>query len=90
MPNPQQSLYHSSFEHDACGIGALVNIKGQKSHQIVDDALSIVEKLEHRAGKDASGETATVSASSCRFRTNFSPPSQTSLKSISVRSGIMA
>ena len=57
MPNPQQSLYHSSFEHDACGIGALVNIKGQKSHQIVDDALSIVEKLEHRAGKDASGET---------------------------------
>lgn len=45
MPNPQQSLYHSSFEHDACGIGALVNIKGQKSHQIVDDALSIVGKI---------------------------------------------
>ena len=57
MPNPQQSLYHSSFEHDACGIGALVNIKGQKSHQIVGDALSIVEKLEHRAGKDAEGKT---------------------------------
>ncbi|MCI8990185.1 MAG: glutamate synthase large subunit [Lawsonibacter sp.] len=44
-------------EHDACGIGAVVSIKGVKTHQTVDDALKIVEKLEHRAGKDASGET---------------------------------
>ena len=57
MPNPQQSLYHSSFEHDACGIGAVVNVDGTKTHTVVDNALSIVEKLEHRAGKDASGET---------------------------------
>ncbi|MBO4639866.1 MAG: glutamate synthase large subunit, partial [Treponema sp.] len=46
-----------SFEHDNCGIGAVVNIDGSKTHKIVDNALSIVEKLEHRAGKDASGET---------------------------------
>ena len=52
-----KTLYESSFEHDACGIGAVVNIDGSKSHKIVDNALTIVEKLEHRAGKDASGET---------------------------------
>ena len=55
--NEQRTLYEPSFEHDACGIGAVVNIDGSKSHKIVDNALSIVEKLEHRAGKDASGET---------------------------------
>ncbi len=50
-------LYHPSFEHDACGIGAVVDIKGRQSHRTVDDALKIVEKLEHRAGKDAQGKT---------------------------------
>ncbi len=53
----QPGLYHPSFEHDACGIGAVVNIKGVKTHQTVDNALKIVEKLEHRAGKDAEGKT---------------------------------
>ncbi|MDO4618992.1 MAG: glutamate synthase large subunit [Lachnospiraceae bacterium] len=53
----QTTLYEPSFEHDNCGIGAVINIHGKKSHQIVADALSIVENLEHRAGKDASGET---------------------------------
>ncbi len=53
----QKTLYEPSFEHDNCGIGAVVNIDGSKTHKIVDNALSIVEKLEHRAGKDASGET---------------------------------
>lgn len=51
------TLYEPSFEHDACGIGAVVSIDGIKSHSIVDNALNIVEKLEHRAGKDAKGET---------------------------------
>ena len=50
-------LYDPRFEHDACGIGAVVDIKGRKSHQTVSDALSIVERLEHRAGKDAEGKT---------------------------------
>ena len=53
----QRGLYDPAFEHDACGIGAVVDIKGRKSHQTVDDALKIVEKLEHRAGKDAEGKT---------------------------------
>ncbi len=52
-----KGLYSQEFEHDNCGIGAVVNIKGKKSHKIVDDALKIVENLEHRAGKDAEGKT---------------------------------
>ena len=50
-------LYRPEFEHDNCGIGAVVNIKGIKTHQTVENALSIVENLEHRAGKDAEGKT---------------------------------
>ncbi|MGN0423667.1 MAG: glutamate synthase large subunit [Lachnospiraceae bacterium] len=53
----QAGLYRSQFEHDNCGIGAIVNIKGQKSHDTVANALKIVENLEHRAGKDAEGKT---------------------------------
>ena len=50
-------LYDSSYEHDNCGIGAVVNIKGIKTHETVNNALKIVENLEHRAGKDAEGKT---------------------------------
>ncbi len=53
----RSKLYSPRFEHDNCGIGAVVNIKGIKSHNTVDDALTIVETLEHRAGKDAEGKT---------------------------------
>ena len=48
-----QGLYDPSFEHDNCGIGAVIDIKGRASHKLVSDALCIVENLEHRAGKDA-------------------------------------
>jgi len=50
-------LYDPRFEHDNCGIGAIVNIKGKKTHSTVEGALKIVENLEHRAGKDAEGKT---------------------------------
>ena len=53
----KNGLYNQEFEHDNCGIGAIVNINGVKSHDVVKDALSIVENLEHRAGKDAEGKT---------------------------------
>ncbi|SDB22220.1 glutamate synthase large subunit [Eubacterium oxidoreducens] len=53
----KNTLYDQSFEHDNCGIGAVTNIYGKKSHSVVADALSIVENLEHRAGKDAEGKT---------------------------------
>ncbi len=44
------------IEHDACGIGTVVQIDGKQSYDVLDKALHIVEKLEHRAGKDASGK----------------------------------
>ncbi|MBU9746896.1 glutamate synthase large subunit [Lachnospiraceae bacterium ASD3451] len=50
-------LYDPKYEHDNCGIGAVVNIKGARSHGTVEQALKIVENLEHRAGKDAEGKT---------------------------------
>lgn len=50
-------MYRPEFEHDNCGIGAIVNIKGLKTHDTVEKALKIVENLEHRAGKDAEGKT---------------------------------
>ncbi len=54
---PKASLYREEFEHDNCGIGACVNIKGHMSRETVENALKIVENLEHRAGKDAEGKT---------------------------------
>lgn len=53
----EKTLYDPRFEHDNCGIGAVVNIKGVKTHETVANALKIVENLEHRAGKDAEGKT---------------------------------
>ena len=48
IPSGEGGLYDPSFEHDACGIGFVANIKGNKSHQHVDDALTILENMEHR------------------------------------------
>lgn len=56
-PFREQGLYSPRFEHDNCGIGSVVNIKGIKSREVVENALRIVENLEHRAGKDAEGKT---------------------------------
>ncbi|HEY0677401.1 MAG TPA: glutamate synthase large subunit [Chitinophagaceae bacterium] len=41
-------LYHPSFEHDSCGIGFVANIRGNKSHQVISDALTVLENMEHR------------------------------------------
>lgn len=57
MQQKANGLYDPRFEHDNCGIGAVVNIKGNKDHEAVEGALGIVEHLEHRAGKDAEGKT---------------------------------
>ena len=53
----KKGLYNPEFEHDNCGIGAIVNIKGKKTHDTVKRALDIVCNLEHRAGKDGEGKT---------------------------------
>ena len=79
-----QGLYRSEFEHDNCGIGAVVNIKGKKTHDTVANALRIVEHLEHRAGKDAGERPVMVLVSFCRFLTNSSkrPVRKKALKSV--------
>lgn len=46
----KQGLYDPQFEHDACGIGFIVNIKGNKSHEIVQQALTVLVNLNHRGG----------------------------------------
>ena len=54
----EQGLYQNQYEHDACGVGMIVNIHGGKSHQLVDDALRVLENMRHRGaevGKDGDG-----------------------------------
>src|SRR5512145_1018115 len=47
-PPPKQGLYDPQFEHEACGVGFVVNIKGKKSHAIISQALQILINLDHR------------------------------------------
>jgi len=54
---PKQGLYDPRFEHDACGIGFVVNIKGKKSHQIVEQALTALQNLDHRGARGCEEET---------------------------------
>ena len=56
-PINAQGLYRPEFEHDACGIGALAHLKGERSHSMVDDALSVLVNLEHRGGKGLEANT---------------------------------
>ena len=46
-----QGLYQSDYEHDACGVGMVVNIHGGKSHELVDNALKVLENMEHRGAE---------------------------------------
>ncbi|MGI6231467.1 MAG: glutamate synthase large subunit [Prevotella sp.] len=50
-------LYNRAYEHDACGVGMVVNIHGGKSHQLVDNALRVLENLRHRGAEGADGKT---------------------------------
>ena len=53
----EQGLYLSSNEHDACGIGMVVNIHGTKSHSLVDQALTVLENMRHRGAEGADKKT---------------------------------
>ena len=56
--NRERGLYQQSYEHDACGVGMIVNIHGNKSHELVDNALKVLENMRHRGaevGKDGDG-----------------------------------
>ncbi|MCH6236047.1 glutamate synthase large subunit [Cognataquiflexum rubidum] len=50
-------LYHEEFEHDSCGIGAVVNVKGVKSHETISDALFMLSNMEHRGGRGSDPKT---------------------------------
>ena len=54
---PRQGLYDPAYEHDACGIGMLVNIAGRKSHKLVTDAIEILGNLTHRGGVGSEPDT---------------------------------
>ena len=50
-------LYNAEYEHDACGVGMVVNIHGNKSHDLVDNALKVLENMRHRGAEGADGRT---------------------------------
>ena len=50
-------LYNEAFEHESCGVGAIADLSGKSTHRTIDQALTIVERLAHRAGSDALGTT---------------------------------
>ena len=50
-------LYNAEYEHDACGVGMVVNIHGNKSHELVDNALKVLENMRHRGAEGADGRT---------------------------------
>jgi len=52
-----KGLYNSEYEHDACGVGMVVNIHGNKSHELVDNALKVLENMRHRGAEGADGKT---------------------------------
>ena len=47
----QKGLYQAEYEHDACGVGMIVNIHGSKSHELVDNALRVLENMRHRGAE---------------------------------------
>lgn len=66
---PQQvGLYDAAYEHDACGVGMLVNIHGEKSHDIVESALKVLENMRHRGAEGADNKTGDVQVSCFKFR----------------------
>ena len=56
-PNMKKGLYNDSYEHDACGVGMVVNIHGNKSHELVDNALQVLENMRQRGAEGANKQT---------------------------------
>ena len=53
----QHGLYAPAYEHDACGVGMIVNLNGSKSHELVDSALRVLENMKHRGAEGADNKT---------------------------------
>ena len=65
LPHPQ-GLYDGGHEHDACGVGFIANIKGKKSHDIVEQGLTILRNLTHRGAVGADPKASRMRSRSCR------------------------
>ena len=75
LGRPEEGLYDPSFEHDACGVGFVVDIKGRKSHTTIERALTILRNLEHRGASGAevnTGDGAGILDPNSHFQTSFS------------------
>lgn len=76
-----KGLYDEAFEHDACGIGAVVNVKGEASHETISDALFMLSNMEHRGGRGSDPKTGDGAGILIQIPHNF-------LKEICKRGGI--
>ena len=54
---PKEGLHDPAYEHDACGVGMIVNLNGNKSHELVDSALRVLENMKHRGAEGADNKT---------------------------------
>ena len=64
----RRGLYNPENEHDACGVGMVVNIHGNKSHELVDNALKVLENMRHRGAEGADGKTGDGAGILCAAR----------------------
>ena len=67
----KQGLYDPWFEHDACGVGLVANIKGKKSNKILRQALVVLHNMDHRGGQGADMNSGDGAVYCCRYRITF-------------------
>ena len=70
--NNKQGLYDPANEHDACGVGLIVNVHGGKSHGIVESALKVLENMRHRGAEGADNKTGDGAGILLQFHTSLS------------------
>ncbi|MDE6003552.1 MAG: hypothetical protein K2G76_08720, partial [Prevotella sp.] len=63
-----RGLYQPAYEHDACGVGMVVNIHGNKSHELVDNALKVLENMRHRGAEVGSSAQSDACSSEANLR----------------------
>ncbi len=63
----QHGLYDPAYEHDACGVGMVLHMKGAKSHAIVENGLRVLENMTHREPKTQITKAETAQVSCCKF-----------------------
>lgn len=68
----QNGLYNATNEHDACGVGMVVNIHGNKSHELVDSALKVLENMRHRGAEGADNKAGDGAGIMLQIPTNSS------------------